>query len=148
MDGKKAQEILKKRYDKQNNYNKVNYDRIALIVPKGTKDRIKAVAGGSVNAFISSLIYEELDRLEGRTAPQASRMPEVKAKEYGEELSIAEIKAREWAEKHQTAEPDESPQEAPKRNRVDDYINELRGYKSSEDPNSGYNNIMAVPDED
>ena len=65
MDGKKAKEILKKQYDNQNKYNKENYDRIALIVPKGMKDKIKTAAGSSsVNAWITSLIVAELERVE------------------------------------------------------------------------------------
>lgn len=79
MDGKKAKEILKKRYDKQNAYNKDNYDRINLVLPKGTKDRLKTVVGGSVNAFISSLIIAELERIEqqtGRTPDQEQKRAE------------------------------------------------------------------------
>lgn len=143
----RKEEQRKARIKRQNEAAKNKWETVSCRLPKGTKKRVER-AGKTLNGLINQLIIAELDRLESRTALQASRMPEVKVKEYGEELSIAEIKAREWAEKHQTEEPDEVPQEAPKRNRVDDYINELRGYKPSEDPNSGYNNIMAAPEED
>jgi len=64
MDKKKAVERLKNQYDRQNNFVREKYDRISLTLPKGTKDRIKAVSGESVNAWIFSLIDKELKRLE------------------------------------------------------------------------------------
>ena len=46
-----------------NKYMKENYDRINLTLPKGMKDRLKgAVAGQSVNAWISQAIEEKLQR--------------------------------------------------------------------------------------
>jgi len=48
-------------------------DRIALLAEKGTKDRIKAVTNKSVNEYIMSLVYEQLEKDEQRqqsgTAP-------------------------------------------------------------------------------
>lgn len=46
-----------------NNYN-AKFDRIAVNLPKGTKERIKKITGKSCNAFASALIIAELDRLE------------------------------------------------------------------------------------
>ena len=50
----------------KNRYNDKAYDRIALVVPKGQKDIIKAHAevydGGSVNAFIQRAIREAMER--------------------------------------------------------------------------------------
>lgn len=44
-------------------YEDKNYDQIRLLLPKGTKDRIKNT-GESVNGFINRLIKIELDRIE------------------------------------------------------------------------------------
>lgn len=44
-------------------YNRENYDRVVVMVPKGTKDNIKAEAksrGQSANEFMLSLIPERL----------------------------------------------------------------------------------------
>ena len=59
-------QILKDQYARQNEFVKNNYDRISVNVPKGTRDRIKAAIGegASVNAWIVSLINQELERLE------------------------------------------------------------------------------------
>lgn len=46
-----------------NRYNRENYDRVVIMVPKGTKDNIKAEAqrrGQSANEFLLSLIPEKL----------------------------------------------------------------------------------------
>lgn len=48
----------------KNKYNDKNYDRIALSVPKGDKDRYKAEAekrNMSLNEFIRFCIWQELD---------------------------------------------------------------------------------------
>lgn len=39
-------------------------DRVNCLLPKGTKDRIKALTGGSCNNFIKNCVLSELDRLE------------------------------------------------------------------------------------
>lgn len=49
----------------KNKWNKENYDRIEIIVPKGEKGLIKAHAesrGESVNAFINRAIDETMER--------------------------------------------------------------------------------------
>lgn len=49
----------------QNKYNAKTYDRIALVVPKGKKEEIRAFAeknGESVNGFINRLINEAMDK--------------------------------------------------------------------------------------
>lgn len=49
----------------QNEYNKANYDRIEIVVPKGRKEIIKAHAkanGQSVNEFINLAIDDKLKR--------------------------------------------------------------------------------------
>ena len=51
-----------------NNYN-AKFDRIAVNMPKGTKEKIKELTGKSCNAFISALVLAELERLEAPKAP-------------------------------------------------------------------------------
>lgn len=51
--------ISKAQQDAVNKYKRANYDRLEMLVPKGTKDAIKAHAAGageSVNGFINRLI--------------------------------------------------------------------------------------------
>lgn len=48
----------------KNKWNRANYDRIELIVPKGKKEEIKAHAGArgeSVNGFINRAIDEAME---------------------------------------------------------------------------------------
>ena len=44
------------------------FDRIAVNLPKGTKERIKELTGKSCNAYISELVLEDLKRKEGENA--------------------------------------------------------------------------------
>ena len=49
----------------KNKWNKENYDRIAIIVPKGKKYQIKAAAdarGESVNSYINKAVDERMER--------------------------------------------------------------------------------------
>lgn len=46
-----------------NKYN-AKFDRIAVNLPKGTKERIKELTGKSCNAYVSALVLSDLDRLE------------------------------------------------------------------------------------
>ena len=49
----------------KNKWNKENYDRIEIIVPKGKKELIKAAAdtaGESVNTFINKAIDDRMER--------------------------------------------------------------------------------------
>lgn len=59
----KKLEKLNARYKKQNDLIKDGYDRISVIIPKGTKERIKA-QGESINSFVNRLVLAELERLE------------------------------------------------------------------------------------
>ena len=52
-----------------NNYNN-KFDRIAVNLPKGTKERIKELTGKSCNAFMSELALKELERLENDSEEQ------------------------------------------------------------------------------
>ena len=50
------------------------FDKIVVLTPMGTKDRIKAVAGGaSVSAFINDVLEKELSRLEKITQETAGK---------------------------------------------------------------------------
>lgn len=42
----------------------IEFDRIAVNLPKGTKDKIKSLTGKSCNAYISELVVKDLDNLE------------------------------------------------------------------------------------
>lgn len=47
------------KYDYINSFNRANYDRITLVLPKGSREKIKAVAkekGMSMNEYLASLI--------------------------------------------------------------------------------------------
>lgn len=69
MDGKQAIETLKKQYRRQNNYNKNNYDRINVMFPTGTKNRIQAT-GQSMNGFIIAAVLQALEEYEAAAADQ------------------------------------------------------------------------------
>ena len=63
------QSYLTDRYKKQNDKIKENYDRISVTLPKGTKDRVKAL-GLSMNGDINKLVLEDLERLEAAQEPR------------------------------------------------------------------------------
>lgn len=51
----------KELFDKQNEYNRMNYDRIGLMLPKGSKDRLQEFAkahGMSLNQLFSVAVDE------------------------------------------------------------------------------------------
>lgn len=54
----------------KNDYANENYDRIAIFVPKGKREVLKALAkreGVSVNTFVNIAIEEKVARLESET---------------------------------------------------------------------------------
>ena len=58
----------KKMFNYNNEFNKNNYDRINLLLPKGKKEVIKSHAdskGESVNSFINRAITETMEREAG-----------------------------------------------------------------------------------
>ena len=63
MDDKKMIENYKSRVKRQNEKAKENYDRISVMLPKGTKDRIQA-QGLTINGFVNQLVLEKLNELE------------------------------------------------------------------------------------
>lgn len=68
---KKQLKNLKERYKRQNEYLKDKYDRMSAVLPKGTKDRIKALTEGTgttATTFITNAILEVLEREEKKAA--------------------------------------------------------------------------------
>lgn len=58
-----------KNTQKRKNYllahNKKKYDRVSIILPKGTKEKIKRLANkSSLNHFINTAIYEKIKLME------------------------------------------------------------------------------------
>lgn len=58
----KTPEYTKKAIQNYNN----KFDRIAVNLPKGTKNRIKVLTGKSCNAYVSELVVKDLDSLENK----------------------------------------------------------------------------------
>lgn len=61
--------------DAINRYN-AKFDRIAVNLPKGTKDKIKELTGKSCNAYISALVLAELEKLEHKNNKSDDELPE------------------------------------------------------------------------
>ena len=59
---------LKPNHKYRNDYNRTHYERINVLVPPGTKDRIRAVTDISLSSFIYKCIEQELLRLEAAQA--------------------------------------------------------------------------------
>lgn len=46
----------------KNAYQRENYDRVGVLLPKGTKDRLKAKLGGqSINSYVVGLINKDIE---------------------------------------------------------------------------------------
>lgn len=58
----KTPEYTKKAIQNYNN----KFDRIAVNLPKGTKNKIKVLTGKSCNAYVSELVVKDLDSLENK----------------------------------------------------------------------------------
>lgn len=63
-------DALNRQYKQKNKYIAANYDRIGIVTPKGTKDRIKALTGQTINNYINELIAEDLKRREAAEDPE------------------------------------------------------------------------------
>ena len=57
---KRAEEKLKRLYRYHNNYNKTHYERFSLLLPEGTKERIRNLGYTSMNAIIVHWILSGL----------------------------------------------------------------------------------------
>ena len=60
----KALERQSKKYKRQNEFIKENYERQTVIVPNGTKERLKAAGETSFNGLVNRLIKDFLDEKE------------------------------------------------------------------------------------
>lgn len=69
MNKAELQEYFAERYRKQNAAASMRYDRISVVLPIGTKDRIKAT-GQSINDFVSSAVLAALEQSEGLATTQ------------------------------------------------------------------------------
>ena len=56
-----ALERQKKQYQRQNDFIKVNYERVSVTLPKGTKDKIKE-EGKTANGLINELIANHFEK--------------------------------------------------------------------------------------
>lgn len=65
MNGTDAQKRLEAQYKRQNEFIKNSYDRISITLPKGTKERIKALES-SINGYITRLVVEDLEKRESK----------------------------------------------------------------------------------
>lgn len=62
-----AKRKLEERYDKQNEYNRKNYDRVSVMLPAGERDKLRAIATErkqSLNAFILEAIENHVNNIE------------------------------------------------------------------------------------
>ena len=64
MDAKKAKNKLEKQYKRQNEYNKLKYDRVSVMLPAGVRDRLRAAGVVSLNGFICDIVVKELENME------------------------------------------------------------------------------------
>lgn len=63
-DYEKMKAQREKRLNRQNAYNKNNYDRLAVVLKKGEKEKVekhyKSKGFSSFNAYITDLIYNDM----------------------------------------------------------------------------------------
>lgn len=55
----------KKAHAYINSYNKRAYDRVTILLPKGYKEKLKELSGGSVTAYIKAAIDAEMKKSAG-----------------------------------------------------------------------------------
>ena len=73
---KKKLKNLQERYKRQNEYLKDKYDRVSAVLPKGTKERLQAIAnrtGIKSSAFITKAVLDAIEREEQQ---QTAEQPE------------------------------------------------------------------------
>lgn len=85
----KTPEYTKKAIQNYNN----KFDRIAVNLPKGTKERIKELTGKSCNAYISELVIKDLETLKRKKAEPSGSQQEEKTEEESPEPQIIDISA-------------------------------------------------------
>ena len=132
MTGKEAKERLSKQYKRQNDYIKEKYDRVSVVLPDKTKERIKELTGKSCNAYISDLVLADLDRLENGGAvaepiqpiaepkPQNGPKPDIYEQNellHQKQKEMAELRAKQ-AQKEEPKETEEEKIERLKHEQV------------------------------
>lgn len=63
MAGRKKEKFNQVKY--QNEYNRLKYDRVGIVMPKGKKDVVKekaTAAGQSMNEYVNQAIEERMER--------------------------------------------------------------------------------------
>ncbi len=58
---------LEDRYNKQNDFNRKNYDRVSVMFPKGYREEVKAQAkkeNKSLNAYILEAVENKMNKIE------------------------------------------------------------------------------------
>lgn len=62
-----AKRKLEAQYNRQNEYNKKNYERISLMLPAGEREKVRVAAESqnmSMNAYIIEAIKEKMKNIE------------------------------------------------------------------------------------
>lgn len=72
----KIPEYTRKAIQKYND----KFDRIAVNLPKGTKEEIKELTGKSCNAFVSELVINELGRIKATEQTKQEKAAETPRK--------------------------------------------------------------------
>lgn len=60
-----AKRKLEQRYNKQNEYNRKNYDRVSVMFPAGYREQVRdaaQAAGKSLNAYILEAVQEKMEK--------------------------------------------------------------------------------------
>lgn len=62
-----AKRKLEAQYNRQNEYNRRNYERVSVMLPTGEREKVRAAAkaqGLSLNAYIIEAIQEKMKNIE------------------------------------------------------------------------------------
>lgn len=62
-----AKRKLEAQYNRQNEYNKKNYERVSVMLPAGEREKVRTAAksqGLSLNAYIIEAIREKMKNIE------------------------------------------------------------------------------------
>ena len=117
MTGKEAKERLSKKYKRQNDYIKEKYDRVSVVLPDKTKERIKELTGKSCNAYISALVLADLDRLENcgavKQLPESNK-PKLTENELYENIAKMQVLLDEKRAENDLFKSKQAQEEEPK----------------------------------
>lgn len=68
----KALAAREKQIKRQNDWTAANRERVAVLFPIGTRDRMAAAGIGSMSSYIADLVLEDLERREKSAASDAA----------------------------------------------------------------------------